>query len=353
MRYGVYCDSDETASYYMSRNLNLVRPSCTVGALVFAGDDMIPQRPDDAFQDGDILEIQEGGRIRTICHQADDEVFIYVTGRCNSNCFMCPSPEWERRNGNAPSTDEIIELIRYYPRHINHFTITGGEPFLLKDDLFIILEHLKHDFPDAGYLVLTNGRGFCIPRYAEKMQQHAPKNTLIGIPLHSHHSQRHDALSGVDGSFEQTVTGIHNLIEKRMDLEIRIVVNKMNFMDIPGICSLISDTFPQIAIVTFMAMEMSGNAAVNRQHLWVPLSQTIPYIDSGAAELLKHGIDFRFYNFPLCTLPPRYWAIAHKSISEEKIRFAECCSGCKCRPKCGGFFRSSRVYIEKELRPYV
>ena len=100
-------------------------------------------------------------------------------------------------------------------------------------------------------------------------------------------------------------------------------------------------------------MEMSGNAFLNREKLWIPLHDVYEYIEEGTFYLFKAGIDFRFYNFPLCMLPQKFWAIAEKSISAEKIAYLYICKDCLKKQLCGGFFAASRSFMEKEITAYV
>lgn len=342
----MFCNSDEMIKQCIATKLNYL-DSETI-ALVSTKDGNSDELMD--LHDGDVLVENNNGLLR-LFSASEDETFIYVTNKCNSNCIMCPSPQWERRNGSHLEVEDILESIRYYPDSINHVTITGGEPLLLKEDLFRIFNLLKIKKPQAGYLLLTNGRGFALKKYAQLLKDNAPKNTLVGIPLHSFDSQKHDYITGCSQSFVQTIAGIKNLLNYSCHVEIRIVVNKLNYKEIPQLMRFISKIRPKIDVVTIILMEMSGNAAVNRSDLWIPISESFSYIERGLCYLFDNEIDFRFYNFPLCVLPSQYWVIARKSISKEKICYLDKCEACNMKDECGGFFKSSRRYLENEIKP--
>ena len=200
MSFFLFCNSDTMIQRCIAGNLNYFDPGKL--ALFSAQNGKSDELMSSGLHDGDVLAGDSNG-LKKIFSVSDDETFIYVTNKCNSNCIMCPSSQWERRNGSHMSVDEIIESIRYYPDSINYVTITGGEPLLLKEDLFRILDFLKNKKPQAGYLLLTNGRGFAINKYAQLLRNSAPKNTLVGVPLHSADAQKHDYISGCHGEIKK------------------------------------------------------------------------------------------------------------------------------------------------------
>ena len=346
MSFFVFCNSDEMIKRCIANNLNYLDFETIARALARTGN------PGELIKlhDGDVL-IENGHGLVRLFSVYEDETFIYATNKCNSNCIMCPSSQWERRNGSHLEVEDILESILYYPDSINHVTITGGEPLLLKEDLFRIFNLLKIKKPQAGYLLLTNGRGFALKKYAQLLKDNAPNNTLVGIPLHSVEAQKHDYITGCYHSFVQTMAGISNLLNYSCHVEIRIVINRLNYKEIPQLMRFISQIRPKINVVTIILMEMSGNAAVNRNDLWIPISECFSYIERGICYLFDNEIDFRFYNFPLCVLPSQFWVTARKSISKEKICYLDKCEVCNIKNECGGFFKSSRRYLENEIKP--
>lgn len=59
------------------------------------------------------------------------------------------------------------------------------------------------------------------------------------------------------------------------------------------------------------------------------------------------------YNFPLCNLDERLYSIAHKSITDYKIRYKEQCENCLVKEQCGGFFNSTINVKDIEVKPIV
>ena len=64
---------------------------------------------------------------------------LFITNRCNSNCIMCPTSSIVRKNDPIENIHNLLKISSQIPNDSAHITITGGEPFLLKKDISIIL----------------------------------------------------------------------------------------------------------------------------------------------------------------------------------------------------------------------
>ena len=87
-----------------------------------------------------------------------------------------------------------------------------------------------------------------------------------------------------------------------------------------------------------MALEMTGNAYKNREQVWINFKEVKEYLYKACITIIKAGIIVNLYNFPLCNLDERLYSIAHKSITDYKIRYKEQCEECLAKENCGGFF---------------
>ena len=300
-----------------------------------------------------VFEVSDNGNA-FLYYDADslDNAFI-ITGKCNSNCVMCPDNEYVRSHGRTADIQTLLTIVDYIPYHENHFTITGGEPFLLGKDIFRLFSALKNKFSCAEYLLLTNGRIFSVPEYAQLLASTIPEKTLIGIPIHGYDDSSHDSITQAPGSFKQTIAGIKHLLSFGLHVEIRIVVSKISAPFISKIADLIVSEFPSIDCVKVMGIEMLGNARINQHELWIPYQKAFAESKNAIHNLLIHGIDVALYNFPLCAVDKEYWHIAKKSISEWKIRYGEKCFTCHVKDACGGLFAGSYRFAENDLVPVL
>ena len=269
---------------------------------------------------------------------------------------MCPTPETIRQNScfnENHSADSLINIIKHFPSDANHITITGGEPFIVKKDLFIVLKYLKDNYNNVEYLLLTNGRAFSIDGYAELFYCSSPENMTVAIPIHGHISKLHDYITQAPGSFEQTVKGIKLLSAHNVNIELRIVVSKLNADYLFEISNFIINNFHRIKVVNFIGLEMTGNAAKNADKVWIDYSEAYIKSEKAIDNLICSGFDVGIYNFPLCFVKEKHWMICSKSISEHKIRYSNLCTNCSVIDACGGLFSGTIRYEKDKVKPVV
>lgn len=302
------------------------------------------------FNSFDVLDIWENGILNRRYNDSSDDNYFFVTGGCNSNCVMCPSPEITRKDVPITNISDLIELARYIPSDTPHLTITGGEPFLVGDGIFSFIRFLKERFTYTEFLFLTNGRIFSVEKYIREFVENVPHNSIVAIPIHGSCAERHDAITRVEGSFLQTQIGIKQLLKNHIRVEIRVVVSKLNIDDFDGIVGLLASQFKGVEYVSIIAMEMTGNAHVNRDLVWIPYKQSFDLISGALRKLIENGIDVKLYNFPICTVQKSFWTLCEKSISTNKVRFAETCYECKYKSACSGVFAGTFPLEKDELK---
>ena len=299
----------------------------------------------------DVFQIDEKGNAYLYYNnEADDNAFM-ITGKCNSNCIMCPASNYQRKNGSPADMDELLKIIHHIPADPRHFTITGGEPFLAGDKLFVFLRALKYKFKYTDFLLLTNGRALSIPSFCAEYHKSAPYNLVTGIPVHGYNSVIHDMITQTPGSFEQTLSGIDNLLKAGRKVEIRIVVSLQNYKHIGNIAELIIRKLPNVDSVKIMGMEMTGSAAVNRKKLWLDYASAFEASKEGIDRLIHNGIDVALYNFPLCSVNMNYRMLCRKSITDYKVRFSKVCDTCRIKDACGGIFTGSFLLAANDVKP--
>lgn len=297
------------------------------------------------YKGDDVLSIDNRGIVYELYRAESDDNAIVCTLQCNSNCIMCPCSEQSRRTSALCRLDELKEILRYIPQTAPFLTITGGEPTLLKDDFLGLMSILQSKFGETNFLLLTNGRAFSDYRFVKRFVDCLPDNIRVGIPIYGYNEITHDNITQTPGSFKQAVIGIHNLLHYNIETEIRIVLTKQNVDNIDKIAKYIIKFFRGVACVNFMGLELMGNAAKNRDKVWLPYDEAFRKCEVALKLLIANGIDTQLYNFPLCAVEPAYWGICSKSISDYKVEFSEECRECAVRGICGGVFDSTKRVI--------
>ena len=274
---------------------------------------------------------------------------LFITNRCNSNCIMCPVSSSVRKHDSIINAENLLKICKQIPDDTYHVTITGGEPFFLKQDIFKVFTYLKEKLNTVEYLLLTNGRAFADLNYVDMFVKCAPSKILVGIPVHGFDPLTHDRVTRTPGSFEQTISGIHSLIERGVDIEIRIVISKINLDILEEIAIFIADNMKGIKCVKFIGLEMLGNAWKNRDEVWIDYKESSKIMEKAITTLVMRGVDVGVYNYPLCCVDKQFWPLCAKSITNYKVTYLTECEVCSQRDACGGMFHGTYRLMEGKI----
>lgn len=299
------------------------------------------------FSDGDVVTIYPDGRILFNYEINSVHNALFLTGRCNHRCIMCPQPPVVEEKNMTPFNLRLISLL---DKQTSEIGITGGEPTLIGDDLFLIIRKLKERLPDAAVSILTNGVRFADDAYAQKLANCNHRKLQIDIPIFSDIATEHNAIVGAN-TFYKTVQGLYNLALYRQQIGLRIVVHKQTYKRLPMLADYIYHNFPFVNQIAFMQMETIGFAEDNIEKLWIDPADYNDELSKAVNLLNMRGLKPFIYNAQLCVLPKHLREYAVQSISDWKDVYLNKCEGCSLRSKCGGFFSANRKYISRMISP--
>ena len=271
----------------------------------------------------------------------DDDVCLFVTEKCNSNCIMCPMSMNSRKRGLSIEQNDWPDIVKSIPEETPHITITGGEPFLEYARLIPAMQEINKRFPNADILILSNGRALSIHSLFDQLQPVITGMYCFAIPIHASNSDLHDRITNTPGSFAQSMKALRRLSETSAKIEIRIVGHRLNLSNISNTFRMLVQSDIRIDVINLIAMEMMGCAAANRDRLWVDYVDLCHFAEEGIKYAMLHGVDVGLYNFPLCSVPKGMWPLVKQSITPGKARFYKECSECKEYYACGGLFFST------------
>lgn len=197
---------------------------------------------------------------------------------------------------------------------------------------------------------MTNGRIFANEDYLNDFIMTMPKKMTVGIPIHGYNEKTHDYITRTRKSFYQTINGIKRLIYKNVQVELRIVVSKINYKYLDKIARFICSELNGVYRVNFIGLEMLGNARLNLEQVWISYRKSFMYLKVPIDILMSNGIDVGIYNYPLCCVEKGYWGICSKSISDYKIKFANECAECEVKDACGGMFSGTYDLMKRDIR---
>jgi len=264
---------------------------------------------------------------------------IAISNKCNNNCLMCPV-DWKLAPRANPSQKKIISSLKnILQKNDGDIAISGGEP-TLNDDLIGILNAVRKEFPEKDICLLSNGRRFAYQKYSRKFSQSRVNNLKIAIPLLGHSGYLHDKITAAQGSFQQTIAGLNNLLQEGFPIEIRVVISRLNYKHLRDIAKFISQNFPGILHVVFIAMDIEGKALENKKGVALRYSDFFTYLESAVDYLLKNNTNVRLYHFPLCVIKPSYWHLAWNSVEKVEVVFLKECKNCTTRQYCMGVLKT-------------
>ncbi len=298
------------------------------------------------LNDNDIVTINNEGFVNVIHEANSKHNSIFITGRCNSNCIMCPQPPVKEE---ADRNDLNLKHISLLPKNTTSIGITGGEPTLIGDKLFEIIRQIKKHIPDCCINLLSNGIKFENIDYANDFAKNIDSRTVVDIPLYSDIDTIHNDIVG-SKSFHKTIKGIYNLAKFNIKIGIRIVVHKMNYDRLPQLAEFIYSNFTFVYQIAFMQMEPIGNALDNIERLWIDPMDYNNELEEAIKILHYRDLHVSIYNSQLCILPEGMRKFAVKSISEWKNIYVDQCEGCILKSECPGFFASSKDYHSRGIK---
>lgn len=266
---------------------------------------------------------------------------LFVTSQCNNRCLMCAQP---------PLNNDDIEfyfsknwtLVSSAPQELTDIGITGGEPTLLGTRLFELLQHIHECLPQTLVHILTNGRAFADMNYTQELGEYNYSNLLLGIPIHSDYSGDHDFITQAKGSYSQTLKGLYYLSAVKIPIELRIVINKINYLRLPKIANFIYKNLPFVDYISFMGLEDTGYSVKNHSLIWIDPILYQEQLEDAVLNLASWGMNVSIFNLPHCLLKTTLYGYARKSISDWKMKFLPKCNNCNEKNNCCGLFSTSK-----------
>lgn len=147
---------------------------------------------------------------------------VHIPGkRCNNSCFFCT---YTGRDNTQPAAEHQLEMhtgvVKAWLREVkdkeDRVVLRGVEP-ALREDLPELLRYAKQ-LGIRDLALETNGRAFFYKDLCKQLLREGLKRYTIYI--FGPEAQLHDSWSKVKGSFEQTLTGIRNLLSLGAEVKV-------------------------------------------------------------------------------------------------------------------------------------
>lgn len=233
-------------------------------------------------------------------------------------------------------------------------SLTGGEPTLHPEFLKLVA-YIRRRLPGTPVTLLSNGRRLGDRAFAEKFCAAARPPFSVAIALHGPDARSHDAVSGVKGSFRQTVAGLRNLlsIPGAPFLEVRLVLHRKSVAALDRTLRFLLAEFPRTDAyrVTAIHYEIEGMSLANHRRLALRLSDSARKLGA-CLPLIRKFSDFRLYHFPLCLVRAGLRPLCRVTLPpEDRVYPPEKCGRCRARRRCLGLMAEyDKAFGHAELR---
>lgn len=323
---------------------------------ILSHDDLATDRPivdrlrdSDHLRERDVVVLESSGFVRSLYRPYEKHHTLFVTERCNSNCLMCSQPPKDKDDVDA-LTRRNRELVRLMNPAPEYLTITGGEPTLLGDHLFDLIEQLKMSLAETELHMLTNGSTFAWPEYTERFAALEHPNLCLGVPLYSDCAGEHDHVVQAVGAFDQTVAGLHQAARRGIRVEVRVVLHRLTIPRLTRLMEYIYRNLSFVEHIALMGLEHTGYTPRNMGELWIDPFDYQDELERAVRYLSVRNMTVSLYNHQLCVLRPSLWRYAKKSISDWKNLYLPECENCSALSDCGGLFKWAATKHSAHLR---
>ncbi|NUN14917.1 MAG: radical SAM protein [Myxococcales bacterium] len=221
--------------------------------------------------------------------------FLTLTDKCNLRCAFCYeiSPIGEPHTFEADAATFAEELYRaMHDEGWKQVVITGGEPTLMPTFFPAIAECRRQGYEQI--IVASNGRRFSYQNYTQRAKDAGL--THANISLFGADRRTHDGTTKVRGSFEQTISGIQNLVTAGINVSVSVVVNRRNVRSLDAVFRLIHQLSVRRSLV--MGLKPFGGAFIERDKVFYDFEEGAPYVNAALRFGLGLGLDITTMGLP-------------------------------------------------------
>jgi pyruvate formate-lyase activating enzyme-like uncharacterized protein len=93
------------------------------------------------------------------CRKGDKSITYFYSLKCNRDCYFCSNKNQENYDYYIHNNRDVISELDNIkePESLKAVALTGGEPLLNQEELFLILSYLNNKFPSVHTRIYTNG----------------------------------------------------------------------------------------------------------------------------------------------------------------------------------------------------
>jgi radical SAM protein with 4Fe4S-binding SPASM domain len=232
-------------------------------------------------------------------------IFWEVTQGCNLRCIHCRAAATELSSPQDLSTAEaraIIEQISAYGSPI--LVLSGGEP-LYREDIYELAGYAT----ERGLRVALATNGTLVNgEVAGKIVAAGVKR--VSISLDGADAETHDSFRGIPGAFERALTGLQNLRQLGMSVQINMTIARHNVHQLPRVLELARSVGAD-ALHTFLLVPVGCGVEIAEQQM-VPPEEYERILHWFYDRSLEGGIELK------ATCAPHYFRVVRQRRAQER-----------------------------------
>ncbi len=231
---------------------------------------------------------------------------------CNSGCIYCSIDEKIRKiNLNSNKASKLLDeaLNVYSPTEIR---FGGGEPTIRKDIIQLIEIAKRHHIKKIS--LQTNGYLLFYEDFLDRLVKGGLNK--VRLSLRSINDNEYRSITNVDKSFQYVNIAIDNILKKKLELIVDIVVTNNIISQLNEITNYIISK--HIASVNYWALWISGRALDNIKYLSYRYSEVIPILRD-LIDKHKKNLRIKLMYFPFCLLGVRYSSYYWNPFDEDCV----------------------------------
>lgn len=243
----------------------------------------VAMEKDTKFRDVDRVDLINEKKINRILQQrgmySKSNIFpiaslqFELTSHCNMFCKHCYNNSGiSNKISDLMTGEKWVEFAKYLVKKGGIFEciLSGGEPLLLGERLFEIMDILHDD--GTCFMLLTNG--FLITdESAKRLQKY--RYHWLQISIDGVNAEYHDFFRQREGCWKKAVEGALKISENKIPLKIAHCVTPYNLQDIDEMCKFAYSL--GASCITIGQLCFSGRAAQNKELLLSNAQQKFLY----------------------------------------------------------------------------
>jgi len=268
-----------------------------------------------------------------------------LTSYCNNNCVSCFE---KKKNLEFEDYKTVIREIKNSEDSMSEIEFKGCE-CTIHPDFLKIIKYFKNQ--NIKYHLTSNLRMLSYIKFTQKIV--SPNLMTVYTKLPGPNKEIHDSITLSEGSFNQTLRGIHNLKGLGFNnIHVNMTITKLNYKSIIPVFNLLNKLGIKHIRYSFLKPENDAYKNINKIYVHPRLIKKelihlIPLTNRDTRVSVEWA--------PLCLLPEQPdWVIRYtdkKQFLKEYTTNTSLCSGCKDKKNCIGIHKN---YIKKGfLRGFI